>query len=99
MYFEPPRQPLSARRESVPQDAYLRKPLIDTHYGTINGVKAANSSVLYEEEASYHYVIKSNDLNSSSGSDQYPKTSAYLTTINIVKSFIGLGVLAAPSGY
>lgn len=27
------------------------------------------------------------------------KTSSFLTTANIVKSFMGLGVLAAPSGF
>ena len=36
---------------------------------------------------------------SSSVSGVYPRTPTLLTTVNIVKSFMGLGVLAAPSGY
>ena len=31
--------------------------------------------------------------------DLFPKTTSFLTTINIIKAFVGLGVLAAPSGY
>ena len=40
------------------------------------------------------------DTNSDNSSDiDHSKTSSYLTTANIVKSFVGLGVLAAPSGF
>lgn len=34
-----------------------------------------------------------------SRTDLLPKTSYFFTTVNLFKSFIGLGILAAPSGF
>jgi len=34
-----------------------------------------------------------------SRTDAFPKTGTFLTMANIVKSFIGLGILASPSGF
>lgn len=32
-------------------------------------------------------------------SDSFPKTEFFFTTVNVVKSFLGLGILAAPYGF
>ena len=61
------------------------------NYGTI-------PSGLKEEEG----IQRENSLHSESNtslSDLFPKTTSFLTTVNIIKAFVGLGVLAAPSGY
>lgn len=43
-----------------------------------------------------HYSEKNSEY---SRSDLFPKTGLFLTTTNIMKSFIGLGILAAPYGF
>ena len=44
------------------------------------------------------YIIRDN-ISDISKTDLFPKTGFGLTTANIVKSFIGLGILAAPYGF
>lgn len=34
-----------------------------------------------------------------SKTDLHPKTSYFFTTVNIIKTFVGLGILAAPYGF
>ena len=34
-----------------------------------------------------------------SRTDMFPKTGIFLTTVNIIKAFVGLGILAAPYGF
>jgi hypothetical protein len=65
---------------------------------------------LSENNVSYYFSINKDDKDNprhsggsvesfASISDSYPKTDMTLTTINIVKAFLGLGVLASPSGF
>ncbi len=69
----------------------MTKPLIENGtYGTIpNGM---NKESIQHENSFY-------SDSATSLTDLFPKTTSFLTTINIIKAFVGLGVLAAPSGY
>ena len=62
-------------------------PLIQTEseYGTVKPLGQQSRRLSYLSELSM--------------TDLFPKTNMFLTTINVVKSFIGLGILASPSGY
>ena len=63
-------------------------------YGTLNEEGRSHG------EGSITSEIESHRPESEySKTDTYPKTNLLLTTTNIVKSFIGLGILATPYGF
>lgn len=63
----------------------------DRTYGTIE----AEEPLTKERKGS----IASERLSEVSKTDLFPKTGLFLTTANIIKAFIGLGILAAPYGF
>jgi len=68
-----------------------------------DGVEFEPSYGTIQEEEAFLKGLKgsqgSERLSEVSKTDLFPKTGLFLTTANIVKAFVGLGILAAPYGF
>jgi len=50
-------------------------------------------------ESKHSHLNKLENMSLISKTDLHPKTQMFSTIVNIIKSYIGLGILAAPYGF